>query len=141
MSEDPGLSRRRFVAATIAAAALPLLSGVPRLPGVSPAGPIVAGNGRVQLAALLQSRASAVIVGEAYLAAYPEERAADLLTDLLTAGWDSGASPLHTLDADRVRELVAAQVKRDFSRAQTVEIDGWMLSRTEARLCALTALT
>ncbi|MGD9902718.1 MAG: hypothetical protein AB7U83_04545 [Vicinamibacterales bacterium] len=40
-------------------------------------------------------------------------------------------------DADAIRALVRA-VREDFERGRSVQIEGWILSRTEAELCALT---
>lgn len=40
----------------------------------------------------------------------------------------------------RLRELLLAQQRRDFERRLTVSVDGWILSETEARLCAIAAL-
>ena len=36
--------------------------------------------------------------------------------------------------------MIAACVVGDFAGARTAEIDGWVLSATEARLCALVTL-
>jgi hypothetical protein len=38
-----------------------------------------------------------------------------------------------------IRALVRA-VRDDFERGQTVQVEGWILSRTEAEICALTLL-
>lgn len=37
-----------------------------------------------------------------------------------------------------IRELDAA-VRRDFARGDTVSLEGWVLSRTEAEVCAVAA--
>jgi hypothetical protein len=34
-----------------------------------------------------------------------------------------------------------ARCRQDFARGDTVLIDGWVLARTECRLCALVALS
>ncbi len=39
-----------------------------------------------------------------------------------------------------LRETVAARVRDDFATARVVNVDGWLLARTEARLCALAYL-
>jgi hypothetical protein len=41
---------------------------------------------------------------------------------------------------EKAFEALAAAVKRDFRSDRTVQIDGWILSRTEADLCALSLL-
>jgi hypothetical protein len=140
MSDAPSFSRRGFVAATIAAAALPLLSSVPWLARASDTFSSPGANVSAQLADLLSSRTSAAAVGLAYLDVFPAERHPDRLGDLIAADLDIGGIPLQSLGPERIRALVGARVQRDFALARTVEIDGWVLSRTEARLCALSAL-
>jgi hypothetical protein len=39
------------------------------------------------------------------------------------------------------RPAIAARVRDDFANGRIVTVDGWMLSITEARLCALAYLT
>ena len=140
MSDPSSVSRRGFVAATIAAAALPLLSSVPWLARATDAISNPGATVSAKLAELLASRRSAAVIGLAYLDLCPAERHPDLLGDLIAADLDIGGTPVQSLGPERIRALVGAQVERDFALAQTVEIDGWVLSRTEARLCALTAL-
>jgi hypothetical protein len=64
-------------------------------------------------------------LGAIYLVAYPEERSRALLSHLLIAG-DDGSIPSRLLRA----------VARDWSSNHVVVVDGWLLARTEARLCA-----
>jgi hypothetical protein len=42
-------------------------------------------------------------------------------------------------DPDAIRALVLA-VREDFVRGRSVQVEGWILSRTEAEICALTLL-
>jgi len=65
-------------------------------------------------------------LGAIYLAAHPEERSRALLSQLLIAG-DDGTIPSRLLSA----------VARDWSSNHVTVVDGWLLARTEARLCAL----
>jgi hypothetical protein len=58
--------------------------------------------------------------------AHSEERSRALLSHLLIAGHD-GAIPSRLLSA----------VARDWSGNHVVVVDGWLLARAEARLCAL----
>jgi hypothetical protein len=64
-------------------------------------------------------------LGAIYLVAHPEERSRALLSHLLIAG-DDGAIPSRLLSA----------VARDWSSNHIVVVDGWLLARAEARLCA-----
>ncbi len=89
--------------------------------------------------ALLRHRASAERVGRRYLALLP----ADVDRSLLLA-----MSPALNcaLRAVRHQPEVAAGLLRqgindDFRRADTIIVDGWVLAATEARFCAVVALT
>jgi hypothetical protein len=64
-------------------------------------------------------------LGAIYLAAHPGERSRALLSHLLIAG-DNGTIPSRLLGA----------TARDWSSNHVVVVDGWLLARTEARLCA-----
>jgi len=65
-------------------------------------------------------------LGCIYLVAHSEERSAALLSHLLIAA-DDGTIPSRLLSA----------VARDWSSNHVAVVDGWLLARTEARLCAL----
>ena len=78
--------------------------------------------------------ATARTIGKAYLAAaWPaEQRPADLWRAIVAA---------HPLgQAPTTQKQVASWVQRDFADAAMVNLDGWFLSRTEARFCALAVL-
>ena len=71
--------------------------------------------------ALSAHQAAARTIGAAYLRAYPRDTLADA-----------------RVIADLPRAQIAARVREDFAAGRVVMLDGWMLSVTEARLCALT---
>lgn len=74
-------------------------------------------------------------VGRAYRSAHPEEDDAETLGHLLLAEGDRSSSDVpsdHPLQA-RLQQ----QVRADFAAGRTVQLDGWILSVTEARQCAL----
>jgi hypothetical protein len=50
------------------------------------------------------------------------------------------ASPDHLAAARELPAHLAALQRDDFLRGRTVRLEGWILARTEAQLCALTAL-
>lgn len=70
-------------------------------------------------------RQAAEAIGNAYLALRPTEKNF-LRLNLAMAG----IGPHNVNDA----------VRRDFATGRIVHVDGWALSRTEARLCALIAM-
>jgi hypothetical protein len=91
-----------------------------------------------EIARLFDELEPARRIGRVYLSAHPDEADEPALVRLLEAmpGWDRAleASPA------RLGELARSALARDFERGLTVTVDGWILSRTEARLCALVAL-
>lgn len=80
-------------------------------------------------------RPHAVSVGERYLQCTPHEADAAVLTSLLNI--DEALVP-HEPDA--LVDFVRERIRRDFAEGRTADVDGWVLSVTEARLCAMTAL-
>ena len=83
---------------------------------------------------------SARAVGQAYLRNVPQESNACILTDMILK---RGTDLMLRLDALSEKDLIAKLrdlITDDFTSENTVQVDGWILSRTEARLCALCAL-
>ncbi|EWY39914.1 hypothetical protein N825_04850 [Skermanella stibiiresistens SB22] len=118
------------VAATGLIAAIPTHSGATGLAGVAAVPPQAD-----QLLGLLRSRAAARRIGRAYLETASHEADAAQLVSLIL-GDDA-------VGVDRVGDLrhrVAELQRADFTAGRTVTLDGWVLSRTEARLCALAAV-
>ena len=78
-------------------------------------------------------------LGRRYREIVPAEDSADTLVDAIMAGESAEFSIQHAATPSlcaRVHE----QVQRDFASSRTVTIDGWVLSVTEARQCALNSL-
>jgi hypothetical protein len=98
------------------------------------------GSGSQSMAAWLRSMIadlqSARRVGQAYLATTPEEADRDRLLAQLYPRLEPGADR----SAAAWRESYMARCRQDFAEGRTVRIDGWVLSQTEARLCALATL-
>ena len=111
---------RRGVLRCIAAALFPL-----RLPLAARHPPCV-GN----IAALFSSLQSAEHVGRAFLALRPEECSQARLAELT-------AADLAARDAHAWRAWLTQQRRKELRDEQVVEIDGWVLALSEARLCAL----
>lgn len=122
----PRFARRSFL--TLALAAL-FVHGF-RIPlGAKAAAPFNAGD-------FWRHEGSARAVGERYLALMPQERDQALLRRALFGSGASGRSP----SPEALRLQISALRERDFTTGDTVMIDGWMMARSEARLCAMTAL-
>src|SRR4029453_788322 len=124
------LSRRRFARGMITA----LIGG----PTIALPGPARVAPGP-DLGALVRRRESAERVGRRYLAMLPAD------TDRSQLLKTSPALD-RALRATRREPEVAARLLRQgiddgFRRTDTVVVDGWVLALTEARLCAIIALS
>jgi hypothetical protein len=123
-----GFTRRSFLAglaAGIAGAALGLrlyLSGG----GAS--------REAARLAGMLPHAQSAARLGRLYLEGAPQEADAARLVALINA------APAPTDTDEALRAKLDARIRDDFINNDLVAVDGWLLSRTEARLCALVSL-
>ncbi len=91
-----------------------------------------------RLVSALRSKASAAAVGRAYLETVSDEATVERLSALIAGELQDGA--LASIGDDGLRERLAAVRRRDFEREHVVVVRGWVLSRTEARLCALSCL-
>lgn len=56
-------------------------------------------------------------------------------------GLVNALSTLKAKDSKATAEAIEQQIKKDFETGNTVLVDGWILSKTEARQCALFATT
>ncbi len=96
---------------------------------------------RAALAGFFEDRKSAARVGEEYLRLYPTEDDGTRLVRRLAGGrrreveWERLAAS----DPAAFRESVRARHREDFAAGRTVSLRGWVVSETEARLCALAA--
>lgn len=83
-----------------------------------------------------QYRDYAEAIGHLYLAQEPAERnASDLLRQLPEIAAQAGPGT-----PAGIRTALAARRQADFVGGDTVLLDGWIIARSEARLCALAAL-
>ena len=85
------------------------------------------------LTSCLSDRASASAVGTAYLRKHPEHASRAVLLDHL-------ALPDGRLSPAQIAVAVECRIRSDFVHQQTLVLDRWLLSRTEAIVCALIAL-
>jgi hypothetical protein len=80
-------------------------------------------------------------IGTAYLARFGDEASASRLATLILSSLSLSEDELARRNDQTLRADLASLWRRDFEHGQTTEIGGWILSRNEARLCALSALT
>ena len=91
----------------------------------------------IRLAESLGESPGARQLGAAYLVRYPDEADIETLVSALVA--DMKAAPL-LADSPRLWQLLQRRVRADFRQGRLVRLDGWVLSQTELRLCALAEL-
>lgn len=134
---DP--ARRRFIAASL----LSVLGLLPaaRAAGLAEQAPD-AQNGEDWLLRMAGEPQATRALGRAYLAAHPDEQnGARLRTALLDAlAATLGDRQPATLTPGEALAALRRLVRRDYLEAQVVLVDGWLLSRSEARLYALMAI-
>lgn len=110
------------------------------------AGPALGGASRLALPAWLQrlhgDPLAAARLGAAYLAAHPDEAAPGVLLRAIEAALGGPVDPATAggVDAAALAARLEAVVRADYRRGDAVSVNGWVLSRTEARLYALAAL-
>ncbi len=81
-----------------------------------------------------------VALGESYRTTVPDESTSEKLIDKLLLDVEDNVIAQDTDDAALI-ELLEEKVKSDFDQGETIILDGWILSKTEARQCALFSLT
>jgi len=94
----------------------------------------------LKLAGVFPHKESAARVGREYLRCVPREADVHLLVDLICSFQEKRIAELSTADMAKLRELLLLQQRRDFEEGRIVHVHGWILSETEARLCALADL-
>ncbi|HET9826553.1 MAG TPA: hypothetical protein VFP87_14535 [Chitinophagaceae bacterium] len=79
-------------------------------------------------------------IGNAYQKLVPNENSKATLMRLLAANIDVYPSD-RSVDRELVSSVLDKRVRQDFQENRTMVVDGWILSVTEARQCALFSLT
>jgi hypothetical protein len=93
-----------------------------------------------RFARLLTHVEGARVIGHAYLRLVPGETDPAALVAVVAAGLPDGPRALDSVTDARLRRLLLDGIREDFAHERTVTLNGWLLSLTEARLCALAAL-
>ena len=99
----------------------------------------LAANDGPLLRRIFRARADAATIGAVYLKRAPEERSEALLRRLLDLPVvpDNGLDPS---EIDALASVLFARNRNDFREGHVFRINGWTLSLTELRLCALVYL-
>jgi hypothetical protein len=129
------MHRRGFVIG-IASFAAALLANLPLRADPLPGGP----EALRRLAGTFDHPHSAAAIGRTYLRQYPAEAAPQRLASEIARDLDCLGCRLPRAEEAHLRSAVRERIRRDFAEGVVVNVDGWVLSRTEARLCAIAAL-
>jgi hypothetical protein len=124
------LSRRRFALGMMTALIGGLASALPGFSRVAPG---------ADLGMLVGRRESAERVGRRYLSMLPAD--IDRSRLLKTSPALDRALRATRRKPEAAARLLRQSIEDDFRRANTVVVDGWVLALTEARLCAIIALS
>lgn len=125
------ISRRRFIYYLTGSSAL---SVIPKI-GLSDVGRVENGDILLSVITRFHSKNSAKIIGQEYLIQYPNEKDMDALYTSLEV------VPLHIgMEKSEVCFCLSEIIKNDYSNGDVINLQGWVLSRTELRLCALLSL-
>jgi hypothetical protein len=93
-----------------------------------------------RLAGLLTHADSAALLGRLYLAGHPREADATRLVTLIGAAAGAALTPISAATDEALRAGLEERIRTDFIAGDRVAVGGWLLSITEARLCALVSL-
>jgi len=131
------IGRRGFLGAVIGAfvASTTRLRGVPAAEAAVPAQ-----VSAPTLSAFFADAAAAARIGAAYLAVAPAEGDADFLFTELAPVGAVPADYWATVTIDQLHLDIREAVHADFEAGEIVDIGGWQLAKTEARLAALSTL-
>ena len=94
----------------------------------------------LRLAGVLRHPDGAALLGRLYLAGRPREADAARLATLIGAALDPALTPVSAATDAALRAGLEERIRIDFTNGATVVVGGWLLSVTEARLCALVSL-
>ncbi len=128
--------RRRFLAAAIAG--IGLLAT--RRPFPVPHDGAALPPSVARLAGLLADGGSARHIGRLYLQQAPWERDVRALARRIVDSLPGRPGALDRVGDAGARRLIEQRIRQDFADGLTTSVDGWVLSVTEARLYAVTAL-
>lgn len=92
------------------------------------------------LAGLVSDRRGVRRIGFAYLRDHPLEADTDrLVSGLFPDPWACRLVKQNHSRPDELRRYLKRRIREDFEAGATVNLEGWILSRTECRVCALVA--
>ena len=95
--------------------------------------PAVSALSETRLLSFLGDHECICAIGQSYRDRYPAEDNMTMITDALLSARQQSAR----LEATGLQALIDSMISKDFEKNNTVLLNGWLLSRTEARQTAL----
>ena len=133
MSGTRIVTRRAVLGIAVAAAILPVAAA-----RAGSAAPVDGWSDAAhRLRRLQPAPASARRIGLAYANLCPEEVEPGAAVRRIASALSLRPEDVAAQDEQTLRREIAACVRADFGEGRTVDIAGWILSRTEVRLCLL----
>jgi len=129
------ISRREFFYCSVATVAA-ILASTACPPRLNPSNRF----GNRLVAAFADDLKASRAVGHAYLRETLLEYDADILTEIILQRVTTGKQPFDVLSGNNLDSKLRELIIEDFKNENTVQVDGWILSETEAQLCALSTL-
>jgi len=137
MSKKLLFTRREFVATSISALAGAILPAE----GLARVLPDAGYDAKKKMLSVFNHAESMKFIGRKYIEQMPVEHDEEILMEAILSG-GSGTQFQHSMLSNQkeIKRFIRSRVKQDFISGQTVNIQGWVLAKTEARLCALALL-
>jgi len=139
MSDEIKINRRSFIISAICLGALSPIQL--QYEWTAPSDQNEPSSFGSRMTRLLRHRESAKIIGIEYLKIAPYEADKRALADLLYIGLTQYGADAVDADPTRLSELLELRMRLDFEEEKIVKLRGWIISLSEARLCALAALS
>lgn len=139
MSDEIKINRRSFIISAISLSALSPIQ--PQHKWTAPFEQNERSSFGPRLTKLLGHKESAKIIGIEYLKIAPHEADKQILVDLLYTGFTQANVTPVDADTTKLSQLLELRMRLDFEEEKIVKLRGWIVSLTEARLCALASLS
>jgi hypothetical protein len=129
------MERRKFIFIMVAASALAAVPVIRyRCLQTSPGNPLL----RPEILACICDEKEICDIGDHYRSRIPAENKKDKLVELILT--DDAGKKNASSDDTALYNWIEQKVREDFKEGRIVVVDGWILSETEARQCALLSL-
>lgn len=123
---------------------LPILAGLSSIPGISYSAINTGDSDTERLAwkviQLYKNTYSMAAVGDEYLKLHSEENTINKIIFNICGGCNDVKENLLGLSQEKLEEHFNNKILQDFNDRNIVSIHGWILSKTESRICALSSL-